>query len=113
MSNKNKKKDGVVYSTNPDFTFNDKDEDPEHVPDNEQELRVWLETGNRKGKKATVVRGYRGAESDLREFAKVLKSHLGTGGSAKDGEIIIQGDHRDKVVAFALNRGMKAKKAGG
>lgn len=113
MSNKNRKKEGIVYSTDPDFSFENTGEEPEPVPDHEQELRVWLETGNRKGKKVTVVKGYRGPGAALGEFAKDLKSHLGTGGSAKDGEIIIQGDHREKVVAYAIRRGMNAKKAGG
>ncbi|MEY4927259.1 MAG: hypothetical protein RI894_1695 [Bacteroidota bacterium] len=75
-------------------------------------LRIWLE--RQKGNRiATVVKGFDGENNDLERLAKALKSHCGVGGTAKNGEIILQGDHRDKVFAFLIAQGHKAKKAGG
>lgn len=104
---------GVVFSTDPDFSYdtsrNGREETP---PAGGQDLRVWLD--RRKGnKKATIVRGFRGSESDLRELAVLLKSRCGVGGTAKDGEIIVQGDFRDRVVEILQKEGYKVKKAGG
>ncbi len=104
---------GMVYSTNPDFEYQSSEECVETVAPAKQDLRVWLDRKQRGGKVATIVCGYKGAESDLKELAKMLKSKCGVGGSAKDGEIIIQGDHRDKVVELLLKAGYKCKKAGG
>jgi translation initiation factor 1 len=113
MSNKNKKRDGVVYSTAKDFNYNESDEETtESIANNQQQLRVWLESNNRGGKKVTIIRGYQGSASDLIDLAKKLKSNLGTGGSVKDGEVIIQGDFRDSVIAHLEKEGYKAKKAG-
>ncbi len=105
---------GMVYSTNPDFDYSSsEDEVIETIAPSKQDLRVWLDRKQRGGKVATLVCGFKGGEADLKELARMLKSKCGVGGAAKDGEIIIQGDHRDKVVDLLLKAGYKCKKAGG
>ena len=104
----------VVYSTNPDFEY--ETEAPENIPTlppQQQELRVWLDRKSRAGKQVTLVPGVRGSEEDLRALASMLKHRCGVGGSAKEGEIIIQGDFRDRVTEILTKAGYKAKKAGG
>lgn len=114
MSNKNKKNSGVVYSTNPDYKYQQtKAHSTATLLPADQDLRIWLETKHRGGKTATIIKGFSGKESDLSELGKKLKSSCGTGGTAKDGEIIIQGDFRDRVFKLLLDWGYKAKKAGG
>lgn len=104
----------VVYSTNPDFKYETKqDEVPQTLPPAQQELRVWLDRKLKGGKQATIVRGFIGTAADLKELAAMLKSRCGVGGTAKDGEIIIQGDFRDRVTDLLVKAGYKAKKAGG
>ncbi|MFN9800556.1 MAG: translation initiation factor, partial [Bacteroidota bacterium] len=76
------------------------------------DLRVWLEKNHRGGKLASVVRGFVGEAEQLEELGRTLKSKCGTGGSAKDGEIIIQGDHRDKIIVILTSLGYRCKKAG-
>ena len=78
----------------------------------QQQLRVWLDRKQRAGKVVTLVRGFVGSHDDLKELASLLKSRCGVGGSAKDGEIIIQGDFRDRIVDILTREGYKAKKAG-
>lgn len=105
---------GFVFSTDPDFRFESEQEQPETLPPAQQKLRLQLETKHRGGKIATVVMGFVGGDEDLQELAKKLKSFCGTGGSAKDGEIIIQGDHRDKMIQwFQKNGYIDVKKSGG
>jgi translation initiation factor 1 len=105
---------GFVFSTNPDFRAPESDDEPApEAPVNLQPLRIWLQRlkGN---KEATVIKGYSGPDDQLEEIARTLKTKCATGGNAKDGEIILQGDHRDKVLALLLGMGFtKAKKAGG
>ncbi|GAA4446999.1 translation initiation factor [Ravibacter arvi] len=104
---------GIVYSTDPDFNFDeDLSDESETPPPGSQDLRIWLERKGG-GKVATVVRGYAGRLSDLEQLGKQLKALCGSGGTVKDFEIIVQGDHRDKVLSWLISKGYKAKKAGG
>ena len=116
MSNKNKNKniEGVVYSTNPDFNYQiKKEDDSQTVKNNQQDLRVSLDKKNRAGKAVTLITGFKGKDSDLQLLGKELKSKCGVGGSVKEGEILIQGDHRDRVVILLSAAGYKVKKSGG
>ena len=102
---------GVVYSTNPDFKYdNGEAEQVQTLPKQQQKLRVWRDTHGRGGKVATVVRGFVGSEADLDELSKLLKRKIGVGGSAKDGEIIIQGENRDRVLNILLAEGYSQTK---
>jgi translation initiation factor 1 len=103
----------VVYSTNPNFVYEQEQSDePETLANASQDLKIWLE--RYKGdKKASVIKGFIGKSDDAESLAKSLKSLCGCGGNVKDGEIIIQGDHRDKILQYLNSKGYKAKKAGG
>lgn len=115
MSNKNKNKVNVVYSTNPNFNYevDDTNTEAETLPPQQQNLRVLRDSKQRGGKTVTLVTGFVGTPDDLKALEKTLKNKCGTGGSSKDGEIIIQGDVRDKVFDALIAAGYKAKKAGG
>ena len=90
---------GVVFSTNPDFHYTtDVDDEPETKPANQQKLRINIERKGRGGKTVTIVKGFIGKSEDLKKLEKMLKSKSGVGGSSKDGDIILQGDIKDKVV---------------
>jgi translation initiation factor 1 len=111
MSKKNKV--GVspmVYSTDPNFKIEIEEESVETLAPADQLLRVILETKHRAGKTVTIVYGFVGTEDDMSALGKALKNHCGTGGSVKDGEIIIQGDHRQKVFQFLQQKGYKKVK---
>jgi translation initiation factor 1 len=111
---KNKKKVNVVYSTNPDYNFDYEGENSEETLAAEsQDLRVMLDRKQRKGKSVTLVSGFVGEEDDLKDLAKMLKSKCGVGGTAKEGEILIQGDHRNKILELLKSAGYKAKQSGG
>ncbi len=113
--NKNKKHTtgGLVFSTNPDFQLQAEEERADALAVEKQVLRIWLERV-KGGKEATIVKGYIGPDDQLDELAKMLKNKCATGGNAKDGIIIIQGDHRDKVLQLLTALGYKnVKKAGG
>lgn len=113
MSNKNKKRDGIVFSTDPDYSYQGFDSvDDQTLEAGQQKLRVIIERKGRGGKEVTVVDGFVGSQDDKDELTKKLKNHCGTGGSAKDGEIMIQGDHRDKVVKYLLAQGYTNTKRG-
>jgi len=113
MSNKNKNKSGIVYSTNPDYTItNDQDEEYETLPPQQQNLKVFLDRKGG-GKLVSRVSGFIGTTEDLITLSTSLKKHCGGGGSIKDEEILIQGDHRDKIVKWLTDKGYKAKIAGG
>jgi translation initiation factor 1 len=103
---------GLVYSTDPSVQIGAKPEaETPTLPPAVQDLRVRLETKQRAGKAVTLITGFIGSTADLETLAKQLKAHCGTGGSAKDGEILIQGDQRDKVVGWLAKSGYaKAKK---
>ncbi|MEN9346881.1 MAG: hypothetical protein RLZZ77_392 [Bacteroidota bacterium] len=103
---------GLVFSTNPNAMNNSEPEPEESLAPGQQDLRVWLEKNHRGGKIATVIKGFVGNADDLEDLGKKLKTKCGTGGSAKEGEIIIQGDHRDKIVGFLTQWGYRCKKAG-
>ena len=115
MGKKNKNIQGdIVYSTDPDYQYNYDDAGhQETLPPEEQDLRVWLDRKQRKGKVVTLVKNFVGTEDDLEELARLLKTKCGTGGAAKDGEIIIQGEMRDKVIGILKEAGYGVKKAGG
>lgn len=108
-----KDRTGIVYSTNPDFDYqSDAQPAAATLPPAQQNLKLWLVKlgGN---KVVTAVRDFVGTDADLTELGKQLKAACGAGGSVKDGEILIQGDHRDKALAWLTGRGYRAKKAGG
>lgn len=111
MSKKNKPDiQGFVYSTDPNFKFQQADEAAITLPPQQQKLRLRLETKHRGGKAATLVAGFIGTDEDLQNLGKKLKNICGTGGSAKDSEIIIQGDQRPKVLKWLLENGYKQSK---
>jgi len=101
---------GFVYSTDPGFQFEPEQENLETLPPAKQKLRIRLETKHRAGKAVTLVEGFSGTEEDLQELGKKLKSYCGTGGSAKDREIIVQGDQRDKVLQWLQKNGYTLSK---
>jgi translation initiation factor 1 len=110
MSKKNKSDEpAYVYSTDPAFRLQEEDAAEETLPPGKQQLRIRLETKHRAGKAVTIVDGFTGRESDLAELGKKLKTFCGTGGSAKNGEIIIQGDLREKVKQWLVKQGYKVK----
>lgn len=112
MSSKNKN-GGMVYSTNSDYDFSAQDENEfETLPPQQQQLKVYLDRKGG-GKLVSRVNGFIGTLNDLEVLGSNLKKHCGGGGSVKDDEVLIQGDHRDKIVAWLTSKGYKAKKAGG
>ena len=112
MGKRKKNKIGVMYSTNPNYDFEFEQEEETLTPEN-QYLEVWIDKKHRGGKVATLVKGFIGSEADLKGLGKLLKSKCGVGGSAKDGEIIIQGNMREKVMEILEKEGYNYKKVGG
>lgn len=105
----------VVYSTNPDFSYNtDNDEEQTTLDKGKQNLRVQLDRKNRGGKVVTLITGFVGTDNDLKDLGKILKTKCGVGGSAKDGEIIVQGDFKQKIMELLIKEGYtKTKGIGG
>lgn len=113
MGKKNKR-EGIVYSTDPDFNYQYPEENSqETLPPPQQNLKVLRDRKLRGGKTVTLVTGFVGAEEDLKDLGKLLKSSCGAGGSVKNGEIIVQGDFVKKVIEILQNKGYKAKQSGG
>ncbi len=116
MSKKNKnRRSGIVYSTNPDFeySYDDREEKSDIAP-SEQRLRIFLDRKKRAGKEVTLITGFQGSDDSLKKLGKYIKSKCGVGGSVKNGEIILQGNHRDKVLQLLIDEGYKnTKKSGG
>ena len=110
MSNK---KGGLVYSTNPDLNKPAEEEHIDTPPPQQQQLRVLLDKKQRAGKKVTLVTGFIGNLKDLELLGKSLKSKCGVGGTVKDGEILIQGDFREKILQILVSLGYKTKLSGG
>lgn len=107
---------GLVFSTDPNAVTDQQDqiEDSEdEVAPSDQDLRIWLDKKNRKGKAVTLIKGFECSDETLKDLAKRLKSACGVGGAAKDQEVIIQGDHRKKVLELLNKEGYNAKLAGG
>jgi translation initiation factor 1 len=114
MTKINKTRDGVVYSTNPDFKYHENASGDGITPHkNQQDLRVMLDKKNRGGKMVTLVTGFIGKNEDLDALGKLLKTKCGVGGTVKEREIMIQGDFRDKIMTILIAEGYKAKKSGG
>lgn len=111
---KKKKEKYVVYSTNPDFSQDEEEmEEQETLQPSQQNLKVLIDRKQRKGKSVTLVTGFVGTDDDLKELGKELKAKCGAGGSAKEGEILVQGEVREKVLEILLSKGYNAKKSGG
>ena len=111
MSNNDwKKRLNIVYSTNPDFQYQTEEEpEVESVPPSRQNLRITLDKRNRGGKQVTLTADFKGSEQELKDLCRLLKSKCGVGGAAKDGEILIQGDFRNKVADILIEKGYRVR----
>ena len=113
MSKKNSNRRGVVYSTNPDFEYEEIEElEEETLPNNQQKLYVQLDKKQRAGKQVTLITGFIGRSEDLEKLGKELKNKCGVGGSVKNNEILLQGDFRQKVVDYLIQKDYKVKQKG-
>ena len=108
MSKKKPNGNGIVYSTDPNFRPEEEPEFQESLEPGLQRLKVRLDTKQRAGKAVTLVDGFIGPDAELEELGRQLRTHCGTGGSVKDGWIIIQGDQRDKITAWLVSKGFKS-----
>ncbi|MBN2213675.1 MAG: translation initiation factor [Bacteroidales bacterium] len=105
--------DGIVYSTNPDYIYNDNvEQEPDTLPARQQDLRISLDKKQRSGKKVTLVTGFTGRTEDLKALGNMLKIKCSTGGTVKNGEILIQGDFREKIMQILQDNEYKVKKSG-
>ncbi len=115
MAKKNdwKKRDGIVYSTETDFSYKyEEQSEADTLPPQQQSLRIMLDKSGRAGKQVTLVTGFIGQTDDLAALAKLLKAKCGVGGAVKDGDILIQGDHREKVMLVLQAQGYRPKRSG-
>lgn len=113
MSKKNSNRIGVVYSTNPDFEYEEIEElEEETLPNNQQRLYVQLDKKQRAGKQVTLITGFIGRSEDLEKLGKELKNKCGVGGSVKNNEILLQGDFRQKIVDYLIQKDYKVKQKG-
>jgi translation initiation factor 1 len=114
MSKKNKERINVVYSTNPNFSYQvESEEEQESLAPQFQKLYVSIDKKQRAGKEVTLIEGFVGAEEDLKELGKLLKNKCGVGGTVKDGEILIQGNFREKIMEILIKEGYQVKRKGG
>ena len=113
MAKSKKLREGIVYSTNPEFeyTYNHKEEE-RTLPSDKQQLYVMLDKKSRGGKKVTLITGFAGSEADLKSLGNYLKMKCGVGGTVKNNEILIQGDFCDRILKLLTEKGYKVKKAG-
>tara|TARA_B110000091_G_scaffold141016_1_gene150647 strand:+ start:222 stop:560 length:339 start_codon:yes stop_codon:yes gene_type:complete len=112
MDKNKRNRKGIMYSTNPDFKFEYENEKVDTLSNNQQNLKVCIDK-HRAGKIAIIIKGFIGTADDLKALGRILKAKCGVGGSAKNGEIIIQGDLRDKVMAILAKEGYNYKRVGG
>jgi translation initiation factor 1 len=112
---KKKKSDNnyLVYSTNKNMDLNDEQNDEAAIPYKQQDVRIWLEKNHRGGKEVSVIKNYIGNKNQLEELCREIKTKCGTGGSVKNGEILIQGNHREKISELLSSKKIKNKIAGG
>ena len=114
MAKKQKNRMNVVYSTNPNFSFEEEEvRNVDTLSSDQQKLYVSIDRKNRGGKEVTLVEGFIGSDEDLKDLGKLLKTKCGVGGSAKDGEIIVQGNFRDKVMTELIKLKYKVVRKGG
>ncbi len=110
MNNDWKDRLGIVFSTDPNYAYDESHEtEPETLPKSRQRLHVYFERAGRKGKTVTIVDGFVGKQEDLRALEKILKTGCGTGGTSKNGQVIIQGNMVDKIKGILLKEGYKVK----
>ena len=114
MAKQKKERINVVYSTNPNFSYEEeRDEVVETLPNAQQKLYVSIDKKQRAGKEVTLIEGFVGTEDDLKDLGKMLKSKCGVGGTVKDGEILIQGNFRDKIIEILQKEKFGVKRKGG
>ena len=114
MAKQKKERINVVYSTNPNYQYEEEyDKVQDTLPNNQQVLYVSIDKKQRAGKEVTLIEGFVGQEDDLKELGKLLKSKCGVGGTVKDGEILIQGNFRDKIIEILQKEKFGVKRKGG
>ena len=113
MNKKDKKRKGILYSTNPGFQYEYENEITETLENHAQNLEVLIDKKHRAGKTCVLIKGFIGRNEDLKTLSKKLKRKCGVGGSVKDGEILIQGNVRDKIIDILIKEGYNTKKVGG
>jgi translation initiation factor 1 len=114
MAKQKKERINIVYSTNPNFQFQEEEaEITDTLPKNQQKLYVSIDKKQRGGKEVTLIEGFIGNDDDLKELGKFLKSKCGVGGTVKDGDILIQGNFRDKIIELLQNEKYSVKRKGG